>query len=107
MAWEKGLKMQTIKLTTGETIHDFRPQKLGWGWNGLTFQQTKDKKAKMLGIGKGLKAGDYIAVRNGDDDIAHKIESIKYKTNPEDMFEAILTGTYEFESGELDNAKAI
>lgn len=81
-----------------EIIHDFRPKRLCWGWNGLDFRVNNDKKtATMLGIGRGIKAGDHIALTQGEKDYAYLVESIEYKRDPSDMFEANLkiVGTIE------------
>ena len=94
--------MRTIKLTTGETVHDFRPQSTGWGWNGLSWLVSEDKKtASMTGIGTGLKMGDFIALRHGQGDFGYEIEKIEYLSNPIDMFQAIVRGPYVFQDGEL------
>lgn len=92
----------TYRLKTGEIVHDFRKDKLKWGWNGLSFIVAKDKKtATMTGIGIGLEVGHFIAM---DDNgvVGFKIIDVKYDSNPKDMFTAVLSGTYEFEEGELD-----
>lgn len=88
--------------TQAPIIHDFRLHKLRWGWNGLSLDRLPNKKARMIGIGVGLKKGDFIAVNYGKEDVAHLIESIEYESNPKDMFAAILSGTYEIEDGDLD-----
>ena len=95
--------MSTIKLKTGEVIHDFRPHKTGWGWNGMSINFSKDgKTGNMLGIGKGLKVGDFVALRYGEDDCGHKIVKVEYETNPSDMFRATLSGWYGFDEGDLN-----
>lgn len=95
--------MNTKVLNTGEVIHDFRPHKLRWGWNGLSWSVSDDRKsAQMLGVGKGLEVGHFIALNHGGEDCGYKIESIEYLSNPKDMFNATVSGVYEFEEGELD-----
>lgn len=95
---------KTIILDSGEIVHDFRPKKLSWGWNKLFFKViSKDnRKFEMMGIGRGLKVGDFIALNQGEEDFGCKIIKIEYKTNPNDMFEAALSGVYGFDEGELD-----
>jgi hypothetical protein len=62
--------MNTKKLKTGEVIHDFRPHKLGWGWNGLSWTISKDgKTAEMIGIGRGLEVGHFLAISQRGKDI--------------------------------------
>lgn len=74
-----------------EIIHDFRPDKLRWGWNGLDFIVKEDKKtAIMIGIGKGIKVGHFIALTQSNTDYAYLVESVRYESNPVDMFEASL-----------------
>jgi hypothetical protein len=73
-----------------EIIHDFRPNALRWGWNGLNYNRIDDKYASMMGIGKGIKQGHYIAMTIGGVDYGFLVEEIEYDTNPNDLFNAKL-----------------
>lgn len=74
-----------------EIIHDFRPDKLRWGWNGLDFNVNEDRKtALMKGVGKGIQSGHYIVLTQGGQDYAYLVELIDYETNPTDLFNANL-----------------
>lgn len=102
---------KSVILKSGIKVHDFRPNKLGWGWVGMAWHVHPDGTAGMTGIGSGLKAGDFIAlVISGEIDgeiTGHKIKSIDYETNPKDMFSAVLSGTYTFEDDELNELNKI
>jgi hypothetical protein len=95
--------MNTKTLKNGETIHDFRPHKLCWGWNGSYWKVADDKKsATMMGNGSGLKEGDYIALNHGKKDMGYLIIEVNYDTNPKDLFTVKLKGACTFDEGELD-----
>lgn len=95
--------MNTRTLEDGNVVHDFRPHKVCWGWV-VTFWKTNENNIDILGVGKGLKEGHYLAVvHKGYGDRAHKIESIKYYSNPTDMFTAQLSREcYTMDDGDLD-----
>jgi hypothetical protein len=92
------MKRNSYKLRDGAIAHDFRPSKTGWGWNALCWKQT-DTALEMQGIGKGLKEGDFVCVKDGEDDVLMQIEEIAYDSNPPDMFVAIFTNAYGLEDG--------
>lgn len=75
-------------------IHDFRKEKCRWGWNCLDLELTDNtrgkQKARMVGIGKGIKQDEYIFFTHGKWDVLWKIMWISYKKNPSDMFSADL-----------------
>lgn len=76
---------------SNEIIHDFRPDNLKWGWNGLSFDVCADKKtALMMGIGTGIEAGHFIALRQGLIDYAYKVLTVEYDANPKDLFKATI-----------------
>lgn len=78
-----------------DKIHDFRKDKLGWGWNGINFKIIDEapgkQKAEMLGIGKGIHKDEYIFMQNGGTEILWHIDDIEYHKNPPDMFDVKLT----------------
>lgn len=91
-----------IILPSGERVHDYRENTLRWGHNGMNWHVAPDRKSvTMQGIGKGVRTGDYLAVSQGGNVNGYKFERVKYYNNPSDMFEAILSGVYEFEEGDL------
>ena len=93
----------TVTLPTGETIHFFTKQTERWGWKLLSRFVSDDKKtATFTGVGRGLKEGHFIALSYSEGDLAHKIDEIEYESNPRDMFTAIVSGTYEFDTGDLE-----
>ena len=92
----------TYKLEDGETLHDFRPEKIGWGWNGLNFDKKDNGNYEMLGIGLGIKKGDFIYLTFANDSIAMEVIEINYHSNPKDMFTAILKGTYGLNGNDLE-----
>ena len=74
-----------------EVIHDFRPSATRWGWGGLSFYVHENKKtATMIGIGKGVSTGHYIALTQSGIDYAYLVEGIAYDCNPNDMFTATI-----------------
>jgi hypothetical protein len=83
-------------------IHDFTSAKCRWGWSGLSFQLTDrtpvKQKAEMKGIGKGIKANEYIMTSHGRHDVVCLVTKIEYHSNPKDMFDASLSyvGCVEF-----------
>lgn len=86
-------KIETQEINDKD-VHDFRKDKCRWGWNGLDFEiinKIKGKQtAKMKGIGRGIKQGQYILSTHGKQDVIWKITWIAYNRNPSDMFSADL-----------------
>tara|TARA_R110000772_G_scaffold96428_1_gene195084 strand:- start:935 stop:1210 length:276 start_codon:yes stop_codon:yes gene_type:complete len=90
--------MKSFEIDGVGTIHDFRPESLGWGWNGLTWEVASDKKSvAMMGVGKGLKSGHFIWLNQNGEDYYYPINEIKYDSNPRDMFNAVLGTPYTLE----------
>jgi len=75
--------------------YDFRSSQLRWGWNILNFKisdyTSGSERAEIDGIGSGLDVGCFVLVSHTNQDAAWKIDSIKYKNNPKDMFCAKLS----------------
>ncbi len=78
-------------------IHDFRPEALKWGWNGLRFKITDntlgEQKAEMNGINGNVRMNkyQYVLLAHGKQEVLWLIDDIKYERNPKDMFDAKLS----------------
>lgn len=89
--------MDTIDIDYKD-IHDFRKEECRWGWNCLDFEITDrtsgKQEARMVGIGRGIKQGQYIMFTHktsyGTLPVGWKIIWISYKKDPSDMFSADL-----------------
>lgn len=66
----------THDYTNREWGHDYSIQKINDG--GLSISAT--------GWGVGIKSGDYIIIKNGDDTTRYKFEDVSYYNNPSDMW---------------------
>ena len=65
--------------------HDYSEREWGKNYN---IQEVYDDgiNVSLCGWGLGIKQGDYILLRNGDDTTRYKFDSITYCSNPHDMW---------------------
>ncbi len=87
-----------------KTFHDFRKDKLRWGWNGIWFNVHEDKRhADASFIGRGVKDGDYIIIEFPNNTLVFEASKVEYDSNPPDSFSCLLTlfGVWEDEDEEL------
>ncbi|MEH2459969.1 hypothetical protein [Nostoc sp.] len=68
--------------------HDYSQQV--WG-NDYVFERLNEGTAGyMTGIGKGIKPGDRIILREGSESYQYQVEEIDYYSDPSDMWMALL-----------------
>ena len=59
-----------------------------WG-HDYTFDPIDGgQRAHMMGWGRGIQAGDYLIIQNGQDTTRYQIDSIEYYSDPPDMWSA-------------------
>lgn len=71
--------------------HDYRQSARGWGHDYVFRPQDSGKRAHMMGWGFGIKKGDFILMSNPRSDngeTRYQIESVKYFSDPKDMWSA-------------------
>jgi hypothetical protein len=69
--------------------HDYT--KRYWG-HDYTFEPVNGGlQARLMGWGMDIKAGDYLLLQNGDDSTRYQVDSIKYYSDPFDMWSATAT----------------
>ena len=56
----------------------------------------------MLGIGKGIKEGEFIFRDTVEGVLAHQVTSITYHINPKDMFTAQLSNSYKMSTEDME-----
>ena len=66
--------------------HDYTVSE--WGHNyHITSIRDGGNSVSLTGWGRGLKKGDYLILRNGKDDTTrYEISSVKYFSDPDDMW---------------------
>ncbi len=72
--------MSDRKLST----HDYTTR--GWGHDYTATPIDGGLKLDMAGWGYGLRAGDYLLLKNGTGSSRYKIEALRYKSDPPDMW---------------------
>jgi hypothetical protein len=60
----------------------------GYGHDYTFTPVDGGKRGKMVGWCAGIKPGTFLILPNGDKTTRYQVETIKYKTNPPDMFVA-------------------
>ncbi|MEH2409524.1 hypothetical protein [Nostoc sp.] len=69
-------------------IHDYSQKVLG---NDYVFERLNEGTiGYMTGIGKGIKPGDRIILREGSESYQYQVEEIDYYSDPSDMWMALL-----------------
>ena len=60
-----------------------------WGCD-YSIQEIRDDgySISLSGWTEGIEDGDYIIIRNGDGTTRYKVDSIRYYSDPKDMFSA-------------------
>lgn len=72
-----------------EMTHDYR--RGWWGWNILNIRPINNgMQAEALGIGRGVKVGDYLLLSHSKGETRYRVTSIKYRLDPSDMWSANL-----------------
>ena len=83
----KGSDMETDE----KTIHDYTSRFWGWNYSCVYPIKGREEAYTMLGIGKGVKEGDYLKMTDDKKiDQLMKVEKIKYSDNPKDMYHATI-----------------
>lgn len=80
-------------------IHDYRQSEARWGWS-LDLIRIEDGNAYVMGVGRNINVGDYLAVNVKDEVLGLRVDAIKYHTNPDDLYEATCSGYYKIEMSE-------
>ena len=69
--------------------HDL--SKKSWGCNyEIMSLENNGYNAKIAGWHSGIRNGDYLLLKNGDGSTRYKVSSIRYCSDPEDMFFATI-----------------
>jgi len=70
--------------------HDYTGRE--WGKN-YSIISTKDEGLglSLSGWGAGIRSGDYIVIRNGNDTTRYIFDTISYHSDPADMWNGTLT----------------
>lgn len=81
--------MNILNLFKGNSVtHDYSAKNRYWG-HDYTFEPTNGgKTGRMMGWGNGIKKGDYLLLQNGAGTTRYKVKSIKYFSDPSDMWSA-------------------
>ncbi len=70
--------------------HDFSARE--WGRNySIGRIESGGLNISLTGWGTGIKTGDYIIIKNGDDTTRYKFDSVEYHRDPHDMWFGELT----------------
>ena len=70
--------------------HDFRTQM--WGHSArLSVTNDGGKTGKMNGFGSGIAPGDYLILPNDQSFASYRVDTIKYTSDPPDMWFATVT----------------
>lgn len=74
------------KPTSEPTTHDYT--KRGWG-HDFTFSPIKGGlEGDMMGWGSGIRVGDYLIIPNGTSTTRYQVTTIRYFSDPADMWSA-------------------
>lgn len=80
-------KNQNTVVTQQETnqTHDYTNRY--WG-HDYSISQAYDggQTIEISGWGSGIKKGDYLLLRRGDDSTRYKVKGIRYESDPRDMW---------------------
>ncbi|MEH2362829.1 hypothetical protein [Nostoc sp.] len=69
-------------------IHDYSQQV--WGSDYVFERLNEGTIGYMTGIGKGIKPGDRIILREGSESYQYQVEEIDYYSDPSDMWMGLL-----------------
>ena len=64
--------------------HDYRVSYWGHDYSFKTYDNGQT--LELIGWGQGIKKNDYLLLKNGNDSTRYQIKSIKYQSNPSDMW---------------------
>ena len=73
-------------MKTKPATHDYTVR--CWGHDYTFDPRVGGLKARMMGWGHGIEAGDYLIIVNGNGSTRYQVDSIKYFDNPRDMWSA-------------------
>ena len=65
--------------------HDYSAREWGRNYN-IQNIHNDGMKLSLVGWGLGIKVGDFIIVKNGNDTTRYKFDSIRYCSDPHDMW---------------------
>tara|TARA_B100000131_G_scaffold321231_1_gene371351 strand:+ start:398 stop:637 length:240 start_codon:yes stop_codon:yes gene_type:complete len=72
------------------STHDYTER--AWGKDYFIMSiENEGMNLSLNGWGYGIKSGDYIIIKNGDDTTRYLFDTISYYSNPSDMWSATLT----------------
>lgn len=75
------------KANDDEKTHDYT--KRYWGHDFQHFGPRPDGKLPIMGLGRGIRVGDYIILPNEDETTTYRFMEIKYENNPPDMWKGL------------------
>ena len=67
--------------------HDLSGRNWGCNYN-ITQIYNRGTRLDLCGWHSGIKNGDYLILKNGTDTTRYKVDSVKYESNPQDMWSA-------------------
>jgi hypothetical protein len=65
--------------------HDYTRRSWGHDYS-ITEVIDGGKRLRMMGWGRGIAAGDYLVIPNGDSTTRYEVEKIDYRSDPADMW---------------------
>jgi hypothetical protein len=70
--------------------HDYTHRYWGHDYNILQILE-QGYRLEMMGWGNGIRPGDYLIIANKDNTTRYKVDTIKYYSDPPDMWAAKLS----------------
>ena len=80
-------------MSAQKVVHDFRDDLWGHSANIGKVMNGGINVEIPFGFGSGVRQGDFIIKKNGDDFATYRIDTIKYRADPRDSWEATATHT--------------
>ena len=67
--------------------HDLSQREWGCNYNIMKVYK-RGQRLDLCGWYTGIKNGDYLILKNGSETTRYKVESVKYESDPRDMWNA-------------------